>query len=72
MNDVWELEQKMELIDSLLLAMNAHHVIFFDDEDIICIDGKQRVPPLDDYCENNFESWLMILTIIIIKVQLIS
>ena len=55
-NSVWELEQKQGFIDSLLHGINSHHIIFNIDEngDCICMDGKQRITTLVEYCRNEF------------------
>ncbi len=53
---VWETQQKMEFIDSIMRGINCHHVILNVDKngDHICMDGKQRITSLVEFKKNIF------------------
>lgn len=55
-NVVWTVEQKSGFIDSILKGINSHHLIFNVDEnnDHICMDGKQRITSLLEFSQNKF------------------
>lgn len=55
-NSIWDTEKKAGFINSLLQGINSHNIILNidDNNNYICIDGKQRIISIMEFTQNEF------------------